>query len=274
MSIGDGGRTLPRNGAKKNNFKTKNIHDSSKSDGSFNTDTNSDATLSPLESAPMTRDTSFSAGSGRKKSQDTSLKITKSQSAVDMPSLAGAVSSKTKSKKSSRSRGQKQASSTGTEPVKIAVEPPVGASKEIETVNEKDKATGMGHSKKGSGASMASNKSLRKADVAPAKIGAKQPQTTIYSSEAKAEKNLEVTTSSTVPGDLASNVSVARSPQVNDKDWPSLAKSPVTTSDAERLPPPDMGPLTSVPSGNKKSVKPAVPAVAVPRAFETRIQQP
>ena len=67
---------------------------------------------------------------------------------------------------------------------------------------------------------------------------------------------------------------VARSTQVNDNEWPSLAKSPVTTSDAEHPPPPVMGPLPSVPSGNKKSIKPAVPAVAVPRAFETRIQQP
>jgi len=222
----------------------------------------------------MSRDTSFSAGSGRKKSQDTSSKITKSQSTVDMPSLAGAVSSKTKSKKSNRSRAQKQAASTGNEQVQIAVEPSVGASTEIETMDKKDKATGMGHSKKGSGASMASNKSLRKADVTPAKVVTKQPQTTVSPSEAKPEGNLEVTISSTVPVDSASDVSVARSTQVNDNEWPSLAKSPVTTSDAEHPPPPVMGPLPSVPSGNKKSIKPAVPAVAVPRAFETRIQQP
>ncbi|PVH88826.1 hypothetical protein DL98DRAFT_580377 [Cadophora sp. DSE1049] len=273
-SIGDGGRTIPRNGVKKNSFKPKNIHDSSKSDGSFNTDATSDAALSPLESAPMTRDTSFSAGSDRKHSQDPSSKITKSQSAVDMPGLAaGAGASKTKSKKGNKSRGQKQTPSEVNEQAKI-VEDSVGSSKGIETEGKKDNETVMGHSKKGSGASMGSNKSLRKADLASVKVVTNQAQATLSSPEGKTEGKLEVTTSSAAPVDPASVISETPSPQVNDKEWPSLTKSPVMGSDAERLPPPVMGPLTSVPSSNKKSIKPAVPAVAVPRAFETRIQQP
>ncbi|KAH7409324.1 hypothetical protein BKA64DRAFT_664632 [Cadophora sp. MPI-SDFR-AT-0126] len=274
-SVNDVGQTLPCNGLQKNSFKLKNLRDSTKSDGSFNTDAASDLTLSPLESTPMTRDTSFSAGSGRKHSQDPSSKMTKSQSAIDMPSLAaGAGTKKIKSKKGNKSRGQKQTASAVNEQAKITNVDSISSSKGIETEGKKDIATVMGHSKKDSNTSMGSNKSLRKADLVSAKAVTNQAQTTMYPLEAMAEGKLKVTTSSTVSADPASVISKTPSPPVNDKEWPPLTKSPVMSLDAERLPPIVMGPLVSAPSGNQKSMKPAVPAVAVPRAFETRIQQP
>ncbi|KAK0110675.1 hypothetical protein ONS96_002277 [Cadophora gregata f. sp. sojae] len=276
-SIGNGPRKNPRNDVKKNSFKPKNLHDSSKSDGSFNTDSTSDATLSPLDSRPMTQDISFSAGSGRKHSQASSAKISKSRSAVDVPSLARAITSKLKSKTNNKSRGHKQNPNILDEQVKTAVEDTVEAPKEVETEDKKDKGAVMGYSKKASGVSITSNHSLRKADGALAQavtnelcVSASSPEVKSMGSKGKLEDptlGIDAVNPSSISPEILS-------PQINDKEWPSLAKSQVMPSDVERLPPPVMGPLTSVPAGNKKSTKSAVPAVAVPRAFETRLQQP
>ncbi|KAH6711016.1 hypothetical protein BKA61DRAFT_612881 [Leptodontidium sp. MPI-SDFR-AT-0119] len=270
LSTGKGGR-LPRDGVKKNSFKQKNLHDSSKSDASFNTDAPSDTALSPLESAPMTRDTSFSVGSSRKHTQVTSSKITKSQSAADIPSLAsGAAITKSKAKKPSKPRGNKQVGSAADEQVNIAVETEGAASKEGDTQEKKNKEIIASHSKKGSNVSMASNDSLRKVDAVSAHPGTDQGPPTVSTPELRSDGAMQVTTSCAVPAAPNTVVTETQSPQGKEKSWPSLVKSPTVGLDSKRLPPPVMGPLTGVPTGNKKSVKPAVPAVAVPRAFETQ----
>ncbi|KAL5317538.1 hypothetical protein ACEPPN_014633 [Leptodophora sp. 'Broadleaf-Isolate-01'] len=274
LSTGKGGR-LPRDGVKKNSFKQKNLHDSSKSDASFNTDAPSDTALSPLESAPMTRDTSFSVGSSRKHTQVTSSKITKSQSAADIPSLAsGAAITKSKAKKPSKPRGNKQVGSAADEQVNIAVETEGAASKEGDTQEKKNKEIIASHSKKGSNVSMASNDSLRKVDAVSAHPGTDQGPPTVSTPELRSDGAMQVTTSCAVPAAPNTVVTETQSPQGKEKSWPSLVKSPTVGLDSKRLPPPVMGPLTGVPTGNKKSVKPAVPAVAVPRAFETQPRPP
>ncbi|KAG4439291.1 hypothetical protein IFR05_005224 [Cadophora sp. M221] len=278
LSTGKGGR-LPLDGVKKNSFKQKNVHDSSKSDASFNTDAPSDTTLSPLEPAPLTRDTSFSVGSSRKHSQVTSSKITKSQSAADIPSLvSGAATNKSKAKKLSKHRGKKQSGGAADEQVNIAVETAGVASKEDCAQEKKDREVIASHSKKGSNVSVVSNNSLKKVDAVSVQPSTIQPSTVqgppIDSTPKVKSDGTVQATSCTVTAALNAVVTKTQSPRGQENSWPSLAKSPTIGLDSGRLPPPVMGPLNGVTAGNKKSVKPAVHVVAVPRAYETQPRPP
>ncbi|KAL2068961.1 hypothetical protein VTL71DRAFT_15299 [Oculimacula yallundae] len=249
---------------KKNVSKSKGIQGSSKSDASQVTDAASDTTLSPVESAPMTRDTSFSAGSSRKHSQVESSQLARSQSSLEMSSMGqGAVPSKKKSKKSGKNRGHKQDPATKSEQADIRDEGLIAALNATHTKT----MTESNHSKMGSNASMASNSSMRKADTPSSKI--EKFSTTLPTAEVATAVITEVAALRKLP--IASSVaSRTLSPKEGENESPSLVKSSAPSPDAKHSSLPFMGSSSTIDSGKKKSVKPVVPAVAVPRAFETQ----
>ncbi|KAK6581265.1 hypothetical protein PZA11_005956 [Diplocarpon coronariae] len=251
----------------------------SESESSSNTDVTSETAPSPTESAPS----SLSNISGRTLTlaiDKASMK--RSQSAVDLTGHASGHASghhvvkKSKGSKSKKSRGQKNEVKNSDGSADLDVQPSIPENIQAPKSQKTKKldTSAISHSKKSSNTSTASKGSKRRADTPSGKshLAERNPNSASRSinqtsPSAKPELTLSV---EAVSADQPIKTE-AQSPSLNDHEWPSLepAKYPFLVADS-KLPPPIMGALIVGSKDLKK--KPAVPTVAVPRAFETRPQ--
>ncbi|KAI6713189.1 hypothetical protein JHW43_004274 [Diplocarpon mali] len=251
----------------------------SESESSSNTDVTSETAPSPTESAPS----SLSNISGRTLTlaiDKASMK--RSQSAVDLTGHASGHASghhvvkKSKGSKSKKSRGQKNEVKNSDGSADLDVQPSIPENIQAPKSQKPKKldTSAISHSKKSSNTSTASKGSKRRADTPSGKshLAERKPNSASRSinqtsPSAKPELTLSV---EAVSADQPIKTE-AQSPSLNDHEWPSLepAKYPFLVADS-KLPPPIMGALIVGSKDLKK--KPAVPTVAVPRAFETRPQ--
>ncbi|KAK2627103.1 hypothetical protein QTJ16_003069 [Diplocarpon rosae] len=242
-------------GPNKSNKSGKKGSDSSKSGGSFSTDATFEAVSSPTESAPSP----LSNISGRTHSlaiEKASIK--RSQSAADLPGHASGqhVVTQSKGNKGKKYRGPKNEAKTINGSVDLQVRKSIPGKPQAAKTQKAKKPdpSATGHSKKSSTTSTASKASKKKDDTPSGKSRTTDQSPTSASGSIKQTVKTEF-----------------HSPSLNDHEWPSLepAKPPFVAADC-KLPPPVMGPLMAAAKDAKK--KPAVPTVAVPRAFETRPQ--
>ncbi|KAI9055957.1 hypothetical protein LZ554_000891 [Drepanopeziza brunnea f. sp. 'monogermtubi'] len=258
-------------GKKKNKSSAKKIIDTSRSEASFTTDATMQTATSPADSTPMTRDTSFSSIPSRKPSVATETpSIPRSQSAIELPSHSSSKNTASKAKPKQRIKSHEpklEVKNAELSAAKMLVPIPKGFG--VPETKGVTKSDPLSHSKHDSNISTASKSPKRNSDIkfATSLVPEQVPVMVAPLADEKMEMKASITPSSGLLTVGVSSKSSANSLKVDH--WPILALAKPPNIDS-KLPPPVTGPLTAASKDGKK--KKLVPAVAVPRAFETRPQ--